>query len=138
MSTATENLQAAQRRAMSIRPKVGGFPVLAKVLHDAGVRTNEWSLPSAQAVYLTDLGPVAEQGTPIATGTLDIPAFDQDALIRALRIDQAGESTLAQFLTASWDAGVVRYVVDFDARTVSYYGRAGESYVETYPDVALN
>jgi len=37
MTTAIENLQSAQARAMSIRPKAGGFPVLAKVLHLAGV-----------------------------------------------------------------------------------------------------
>ena len=47
MSTATDNLQAAQRRAMAIRPAVGGFPVLAETLHRAGVRRNIWSLPSA-------------------------------------------------------------------------------------------
>jgi uncharacterized protein YbcV (DUF1398 family) len=39
-SKAIENLQAAQKRAMAIRPKVGGFPVLAEVLRQAGVRRN--------------------------------------------------------------------------------------------------
>ena len=32
MSKATENLEAAQKRAMATRPKVGGFPYLAEVL----------------------------------------------------------------------------------------------------------
>ncbi len=40
MSAAVENLEAAQRRAMAIRPRVGGFPVLAEVLRRAGVRRN--------------------------------------------------------------------------------------------------
>ena len=31
MTTAIENLQSAQAHAASIRPKAGGFPVLAKV-----------------------------------------------------------------------------------------------------------
>ncbi len=41
MTTAIESLQYAQARAMSLRPKAGGFPVLAKVLHQAGVHRNE-------------------------------------------------------------------------------------------------
>ena len=47
MTTAIENLQSAQAHAISIRPQAGGFPVLAKVLHQAGVRRNEWFLPDA-------------------------------------------------------------------------------------------
>ena len=34
---------------------------------------------------------------------------------------------------ASWKAGVIRYDVDFDARTVTYYGCDEEEYVEGYP-----
>ena len=37
MSKAIENLEAAQKRAMAIRPKVGGFPYLAETLRRAGV-----------------------------------------------------------------------------------------------------
>ncbi len=137
MSDAIEKLQTAQAYAMSVRPAVGGFPVLAKVLHEAGVRANEWHLPSAQSIYLTDLGPVVRQGEPIASGLLDVPSFDRDAVIRALRVDQAGQSTFAEFLVAAWEAGVIRYVVDFDARQVTYYGWDGTDYVETYPDVDI-
>ena len=75
------------------------------------------------------------QGAPLVSGTADVPAFDRAALIRALRTDQAGESTFAEFLAASWRSGVVRYEVDFEARTVSYYGCNGEEYVESYPAV---
>ena len=72
------------------------------------------------------------QGAPLVSGTADVPAFNRDALIRALRTDQAGESTFPEFLMASWNAGVVRYDVDFGARTVTYYGCNGEEYVESY------
>jgi uncharacterized protein YbcV (DUF1398 family) len=137
MSTATDNLRSAQARAMTIRPAVGGFPVLAKVLHEAGVYRNEWSLPSTQSLYLTNLGPVIQQGVPIVTGLVDVPTFDREALIRALRIDQAGESTLSEFLESTWRAGVVRYVVDFDTRIVTYHGADGDHYVEDYPDAVL-
>jgi uncharacterized protein YbcV (DUF1398 family) len=135
MSKAIEALQAAQKRAMAGRPKVGGFPYLAETLRRAGVRRNQWFLPSCQSLYLTEDGPVVTQGAPLVSGTADVPAFNREALIRALRIDQAGESTFPEFLLASWRAGIVRYDVDFDARTVAYYGCNGEEYVEGYPAV---
>jgi len=133
MSKAVENLQSAQQRAMAGRPKVGGFPYLAETLRGAGVTRNLWSLPSCQSLYLTKQGPVVMQGTPLITGTADVPPFNRDALIAALRTDQAGQSTFPEFLTAAWKAGVVSYDVDFIARTVTYYGSGGESYVESYP-----
>jgi uncharacterized protein YbcV (DUF1398 family) len=135
MSKAIENLQAAQQRGMTIRPKVGGFPYLAEALWKAGVTRNFWFLPACQSIFLTNDGPVVTQGAPLVSGTADVPPFDREALIKALRTDQAGESTFPDFLAASWQAGVVRYDVDFAARTVAYYGCNGEQYVESYPAV---
>jgi uncharacterized protein YbcV (DUF1398 family) len=137
MSKATDNLEQAQRTAMRVRPTAGGFPVLAEVLRQAGVRRNLWYLPSAQSVYMTELGSVVSQGEPLATGILDVPGFDEAQLVRALRSDQAGETSLPEFLKASWEAGVVSYDVDFEARTVTYHGAHAESYTETYPAVAV-
>jgi uncharacterized protein YbcV (DUF1398 family) len=77
------------------------------------------------------------QGTPLTSGLVDIPAFDREALIRALRTDQAGNSTFPEFLAATWAAGIVRYDVDFAARTVVYYGCNGEEYLEAYPAVDI-
>jgi uncharacterized protein YbcV (DUF1398 family) len=137
MSKAIENLQQAQQRAMAIRPKVGGFPYLAETLRSAGVTRNVWELPACQSLFLTNDGPVVMQGAPLATGWMDVPVFDREALIAALRTDQAGESTFPEFLEASWRAGVVRYDVDFHARKVAYYGCNGEEYVEEYPAVEI-
>ena len=137
MSQAIETLEAAMKQAIAGRPKVGGFPYLAETLRRAGVTRNFWSLPSCQSLYLTAEGPVVSQGTPLALGMSDVPAFDREALITALRTDQRGESTFPEFLMASWHAGVVRYDVDFDARTVSYYGCNDEVYVEAYPAVSV-
>jgi uncharacterized protein YbcV (DUF1398 family) len=78
------------------------------------------------------------QGAPLVSGAVDVPAFDQDAVIAALRIDQAGESTFPEFLEASWRAGVVRYDVDFAARTVAYLGCNGEEYIEAYPAIQIS
>jgi uncharacterized protein YbcV (DUF1398 family) len=138
MSKAIENLQAAQKKAMAIRPKVGGFPYLAETLRQAGVTRNFWFLPACQSLYLTKDGPVVMLGIPLVSGMADVPSFDREALIKALRTDQAGEGTFPEFLTASWRAGVVRYEVDLAARTVAYYGCHGEEYVESYPMVDVS
>jgi len=136
-TNAIDNLKSAQQRAMAIRPKVGGFPVLAETLRQAGVRKNVWYLPAAESLYVTDHGPVVSQGTPLATGLLDVPRFNREAVIKALRVDQAGGSTFPEFLQAIWNAGVVHYEVDFDARNVTYYGFDGDSYIESYPEVQV-
>jgi uncharacterized protein YbcV (DUF1398 family) len=133
MSKSIENLKSAQQRAMAGRPKVAGFPYLAETLRRAGVTRNLWSLPACQSMYLTEAGPVMMQGTPLVVGMVDVPRFDRDALIVALRADQAGESTFPEFLMAAWNAGVVSYDVDFVARNITYYGAGGESYIESYP-----
>jgi uncharacterized protein YbcV (DUF1398 family) len=138
MSKAIENLQAAQKRAMAIRPKVGGFPYLAEVLRRAGVTKNLWCLPSCQSLYLTQDGPVVIPGTPLVSGAVEVPAFDREALIAALRTDQAGESTFPEFLAATWRAGIVSYDVDFTARNVAYCGCNGEQYLESYPQVEID
>jgi uncharacterized protein YbcV (DUF1398 family) len=133
MSKAIENLKSAQQRAMAGRPKVGGFPYLAETLRRVGVTRNLWSLPACQSLYLTEEGPVMMQGTPLVVGMVDVPRFNRDALIAALRADQAGESTFPEFLMAAWKAGVVSYDVDFVARNVTYFGAEDESYAESYP-----
>jgi uncharacterized protein YbcV (DUF1398 family) len=137
MTKAIENLKAAQERAMAGRPKVGGFPYLAETLRRAGVTRNLWYLPACQSLYLTADGPVVTLGTPLSSGTVDVPPFKREALIAALRTDQAGKSTFPDFLAASWRAGVVRYDIDLAARRVSYYGVNDEAYVEEYPAVEV-
>ena len=138
MSKAIDNLNQAMEHAARIRPKVGGFPYLAETLRRAGVIRNIWTLPACQSLFLTNEGPVVMQGTPLVSGNADVPPFDRNALIKALRVDQAGESTFTEFLQASWHAGVMRYDVDFAARTVAYLGCNGEEYVESYPAVEIS
>ena len=110
---------------------------MAETLRLAGVNRNTWFLPACESLYLTDAGPVVMQGTPLLTGAADVPHFDQEALITALRTDQAGKSTFPEFLNACWRAGIVRYDVDLAQRTVTYYGCRGESYAEHYPSVEI-
>ncbi|MCW7492368.1 DUF1398 family protein [Leptospira sp. 2 VSF19] len=137
MVNLTTKLTEAQKLAMSVRPKVGGFPTLAEVLREAGVIMNRWYLPSCQAVYQMNEGSVVQQGTPLVSGVHVIPKFQREALIKALRADQEGKSTFPEFLKAAWEAGVIGYDVDFIYRKVIYYGANGESYLEEYPAVTV-
>jgi uncharacterized protein YbcV (DUF1398 family) len=98
VSKAIDNLQTAQLLAMAGRPKAGGFPYLAETLRRAGVTRNLWFLPACQSLYLTGDGPVVTLGTPLVSGTADVPPFNREALIAALRTDQAGDSTFPEFL----------------------------------------
>jgi uncharacterized protein YbcV (DUF1398 family) len=137
VSKAIENLQAAQQRAMAIRPKVGGFPYLAETLRRAGIVRNTWTLPACQALYWTVEGPVVQAGAPLISSAADVAAFDREGLVRAIRHDQAGDGSFPEFLEAAWRSGVVGYDVDFEARTVRYYGANGDHYVEEYPAVEI-
>ena len=135
--TTVQNLETAFVRAMATRPQVGGFPHLAEVLRQAGVIRNEWHLPSCHSVYYTETGVVVSQSAPLVSGMVEVPVFDEAALIQALSTDQAGNSTFPEFLAAAWAAGVVRYTVDFAERYVIYYGSQGQTYREDYPAVTV-
>ncbi|MEV5781746.1 DUF1398 family protein [Streptomyces sp. NPDC052287] len=137
MNTATDRLRAALDRAAAIRPKEGGFPYLAEALRQAGVTRCRMAVPSNTMLYLTDAGPVAVQSEPLVAGMVDVTPFDRRALLTALRVDQAGDSTFPEFVQGCWEAGVVRYDVDLDARQCVYYGADGDSYTETYPAVEI-
>lgn len=138
MKNLSDQLIAAQKYAMSVRPRVGGFPVLAEVLRRAGIRNNRWSLPSCQSVYLMERGSVVQQGAPLVTGTHEVPQFDHEALVAAIRADQRGETSFVEFLNSAWKAGVIGYDADFVGRKVTYYGAQGESYLEEYPAVEVS
>jgi uncharacterized protein YbcV (DUF1398 family) len=137
ITTKTESLSKAQQYAMSIRPKVGGFPVFAEVLRQSGVELNRWSLPACQAIYIMKEGSVVQQGTPLLTGSHEIAMFNRDAVIAAVRADQEGRSTFPEFLQSIWRAGVVGFEVDFNGRKVTYSGVMGETYLEEYPLVHI-
>ena len=138
MSEIVEKLMTAQKRAATVRPRVGGFPYLAEALRQAGVLKNRWHLPACQSLYLFEAQAVVLSMEPLLTDPTEVPEYDEAALIRALRSDQAGESTFPEFLKRTWQAGVVCFEVDFIERTVTYEGALGGRYVEAYPPVTLN
>lgn len=137
MSQSVNKLIEAQKHAMSIRPKVGGFPVLAEVLRQAGVQMNRWTLPSCQSLFFMKDAVVVQQGTPLVSSVHEVPKFDRKLLIASIRADQEGRSTFLEFLEAAWKAGVIGYDVDFIGRKVVYYGALGDSYLEEYAAVEV-
>jgi uncharacterized protein YbcV (DUF1398 family) len=137
MSALTDTVQHAQRTAGEIRPEVGGFPVLAEVLCQAGIHRNARTLPAGQSVCVTDTGAVSEPAVSLVSETSDVRAFDRDAVIAAIRADQPGHTTFPEFLAAIWTVGVTSYVTDFDERTVTYAGIDGKTHVESYPAVEI-
>lgn len=131
-------VEAALRRGMQLRPEVGGFPWLAEALRSAGVERFEFVVPSMTTVYATACGDVVEQGTPVVAGAVLVARFERDALIAALRADQAGLTTFPEFVAAAWRAGVVSWTVDLEARTCTYRSASGrESYVESYAAIEI-
>jgi uncharacterized protein YbcV (DUF1398 family) len=135
MSKAVENLQAAEAQAMAGRPKVGGFPYLAETLRRAGVIRNVWSLPSCQSLYVTSDGSVVTVGSPLATGTTDVPEFNREAFIAALRTDQAGQSTFPEFLAASWRGALRRRFRSAHGHVLRLYKRG---ILQEYPSVDID
>lgn len=137
MNNVTDKLIKAQKQAMAICPAIGGFPVLAEILRQSGVKNNRWILPSCQSIYQIDDTSVVQQGIPLINGMQEIPQFNRSKLIDAIKADQQGLTTFSEFLQAAWDAGIISYDVDFIARTVSYYGINGESHIEEYPAIEV-
>ena len=134
-----EKLQQAMVYAVANQPKVGGFPFLAECLRKAGVKHNIWSLPAVMSMYLMEDGEyIINQGTPLVMGMVEVPKFNEEEIISALRVNQSGESTFPEFLEAIWKAGAWGYDVDFAKRTVMYMGTKGEMYTETYPAVEVS
>ena len=137
MSTAKERIEKSYKWAAGNCPKVNGYPYLAEALRQAGVVRYVYNLPSNQCIFFTKDGNVVNQSESTASGLHEVPKFNKEAFIKVLRISQAGDSTFPEFLKNSWKSGVINYEADLIARTVTYYGAEGESYIEEYPKVEV-
>jgi uncharacterized protein YbcV (DUF1398 family) len=134
-----DKLSSAFSFAQSVRPKVGGFPIFAEALRKRGFKRNLWHLPSCSSLYETDFGNFVQQMPSLVNELAEVSMFDRDSLIKAIRADQAGETSFPEFLSSVWAAGVVSYEVDFEARTCTYFGlnNHADFYEELYPAIEL-
>ncbi len=137
MTTATDAVPTALALATALRPAGGGFPYFAEALRQAGITRHMYTVPAATSVYELGTGAVVDRGVPLVTGVVEVAPFDVDALMAGLRTDQSGRGSYAQFVAASWAAGVLWYQVDFEARTCTYHGVSGARHDEAYPAVEL-
>jgi Protein of unknown function (DUF1398) len=138
MSKAIENLETAFQRAMAIRLKVGGSRTWPRPCDWQALRAISGSFARMSELVFDGIWAGRDDWYSLASGAVDVPVFNREALIAALRTDHAGNSTFPEFLAASRRAGVVRYDVDFAARTVAYYGVNGEEHIEAYPAVEVD
>ncbi len=133
----TEVITHAQERGAAVRPRVGGFPYLAESLRLAGVTRIAVTVPSWTTVLTTAEGSIVQQGTPMSPSAMEVPPFDVEMFVASLRDDQDGRITFAEWMEATWRAGVVWYEVDTNSRTCTYRAPSGECYVERYEAVDL-
>lgn len=136
---AKEKIEHALAFAEANSSKSNGFPFFAECLSMAGARHVIWSLPATQSAYIMDSGEgVVRQGVPLFIGVEEVPRFNQEAVIDALRAHLAGESSFREFLQALWVSGAWGYDVDFNKRTVTFMGSRGELHTESYPPVTAS
>jgi uncharacterized protein YbcV (DUF1398 family) len=131
-----ETVQQAQRRGAAARPQVNGFPHYAEALRAAGIIAVETSIATGGSVYHLGDGAVAETFDAIAVPMSAVPDWNELALIAAIRADQGGLTAFPEFLHDAWEAGVIHFRVDLANRTCTYFGTAGNCYIEAYPAVA--
>jgi uncharacterized protein YbcV (DUF1398 family) len=109
------------------------YPKIFNALKDAGVESYDADVASHEIIYRGH-GETCVEASPHAANHLAISAlFDQDGVQRAIRRNQNKQSNFAQFLSDIAQAGVQRYRVDMNARTVTYIGIRAEEYVEKVP-----
>jgi uncharacterized protein YbcV (DUF1398 family) len=133
----TDRVREALRQGASVRPAIGGFPYFAQALRAAGLVSIDTDLASGGSVYHSSTEAVCDTFAALGGGLAPVPAWNEVAVIAAIRIDQAGQSAFPEFLAACWDGGVIRFTVNLLERTCTYYGTANNAYVERYPAVEI-
>jgi uncharacterized protein YbcV (DUF1398 family) len=111
------------------------YPVLARMLREAGIRRYEVDVPSHTAVYQGVGEPLTIKGPEIATPGAAAAPFHREGLREVILANQRKEIDYDKFLERIWRSGVTRYDVDLEARTITYRGQGGEAYEERIPDV---
>jgi uncharacterized protein YbcV (DUF1398 family) len=108
------------------------YPKVFDALKDAGVEYYETDVATHDIVYLGSGDAVPEPPPPEFTPLKPSARFDAAGVKLAVERNKSKPDYLV-FLEAIARAGVVRYRVDMSAREVSYFGAAGQAYVERVP-----
>ncbi|KXT62840.1 DUF1398 family protein [Lactococcus sp. DD01] len=133
----SKNIQRAMLKANHIGAESKVFTYLAECLRQEGIVKNIWHLPSGDSFYFSQAGSLVNPGNPLIGRVGPCPDFDQIALIKNIRANQAGKISFPEFLVSLWKAGVIRYEIDFTTRQMSYFGAFDQVYQENYPTVEI-
>lgn len=90
-------------------------------------RSSSYFMPSGEAHSV----PLNTVEAPIAD------AFDQPAIVAAIRGSQQGVVKFPEFVERVMGAGCVGYIVWIAGRHVAYFGRRGETHLEQFPSAPL-
>lgn len=105
------------------------YPKIFEALKDAGVEYYETNVATHDIVYHGSGGAIAEPPPPEFTRLKPSASFAARGVKLAIERNKSKPDYMA-FLEEIARAGVVRYRVDMGAREVSYFGAAGQAYVE--------
>lgn len=115
-----EQIHEAEKKVQSGKD----FPQLAKDLKKLGVTRFDVFVINGMATYYgTD--DFVVQGSPVYEDLLIEPESSTKALEESIQKHQAGETTYQTFCKEVALAGVERWVVDLEAKTVTYFASEG-------------
>jgi uncharacterized protein YbcV (DUF1398 family) len=111
------------------------FPGVVHKLMQAGVERYHADLLRGEKIYYLASG--ESHRTPSApVGVAPATAFSADGVAAAVKAIQQQEIQYREFCERIARAGCVAYLVSLAGRRAVYYGRAGDSYVEHFPQAA--
>jgi uncharacterized protein YbcV (DUF1398 family) len=108
------------------------YPKIFDALKDAGVEYYETEVATHDIVHHGSGDAIPEPPPPEFTPFEPSASFDARGVQLAIERNKT-EPDYMVFLEDIARAGVVRYRVDMSARDVSYFGAAGQAYVEKVP-----
>ena len=111
------------------------FPDVLAKLSQAGVERYHADLLRSEKTYYTPNGESYVVAAKLSRSEA-ARQFSGPAVEAAIRQSQAGSIDYAEFCSRILAAGCVGYFVSLAGRRAVYYGRAGETYVEPFPNSA--
>lgn len=111
------------------------YPKIFEALKEAGVRSYEADVASHSIIYYGHVDSFTEPPPPDFLRLKPTQTFDKAGVKLAIQRNQNNQTDYSGFLQEIANAGVQRYQVDMNERTVTYLGHAGEAYVEKVPQI---
>jgi len=108
------------------------FPEVVMKLAEAGVERYHADLTRAEKIYYLPTGE-SHRVTAAKVEATPPSAFAADGIAAAVKAIQQKKIAYREFCEGIAKAGCVGYMVSLAGRRAVYYGRTGDSYVESFP-----